>query len=135
MQNQLTSLGNAKWGLVKGWVFQRVGSAEGGAVTSGAPLSSCLHPSFMSWPLWLSTASWPSLVWMQRRYHDLCEFEWPWGRGPVEEGLLDSTNQPTVILAPGARDTVSVLGRDEGYTVKYNPLPEGVPEGGARWNS
>ena len=25
--------------------------------------------------------------------------------------------------------TVSVLGRDEGYTVKYNPLPEGVPDG------
>ena len=24
---------------------------------------------------------------------------------------------------------MSVLGRDEGYTVKYNPLPEGVPEG------
>ena len=24
-------------------------------------------------------------------------------------------------------DTVSVLGRDEGYMVKYNPLPEGVP--------
>ena len=24
---------------------------------------------------------------------------------------------------------VSVLGRDEGYTVKYNPLPEGVPKG------
>ena len=31
--------------------------------------------------------------------------------------------------------TVSVLGRDEGYTVKYNPLPEGVPEGKARGNS
>ena len=30
---------------------------------------------------------------------------------------------------------VSVLGRDEGYTVKYNPLPEGVPEDKARWNS
>ena len=30
---------------------------------------------------------------------------------------------------------VSVLGRDEGYTVKYNPLPEGVPEGEARANS
>ena len=27
---------------------------------------------------------------------------------------------------------VSVLGRDEGYTVKYNPLPEGVLEGEAR---
>ena len=31
--------------------------------------------------------------------------------------------------------TVSVLGRDDGYTVKYNPLPEGVPEGKARRNS
>ena len=31
--------------------------------------------------------------------------------------------------------TVSVLGRDEGYTVKYNPLPEGVPEGEGRGNS
>ena len=27
--------------------------------------------------------------------------------------------------------TVSVLGRDEGYTVKYNPFSEGVPEGEA----
>ena len=24
---------------------------------------------------------------------------------------------------------VSVSGRDEGYTVKYTPLPDGVPEG------
>ena len=24
---------------------------------------------------------------------------------------------------------MSVLGRDKGYTVKYNPLPEGTPEG------
>ena len=31
--------------------------------------------------------------------------------------------------------SVSVLGRDEGYTVKYNPLPEGVPKGEARGNS
>ena len=29
------------------------------------------------------------------------------------------------------KDFVSVLGRDEGYTVKYNLLPEGVPEGEA----
>ena len=28
--------------------------------------------------------------------------------------------------------TISVLEQDEGYTVKYNPLPEGVPEGKAR---
>ena len=28
----------------------------------------------------------------------------------------------------GCHNPVSVLGRDEGYTVKYNPLPEGVPE-------
>ena len=25
--------------------------------------------------------------------------------------------------------TVSVLGQEEGYTVKYTPPPEGVPEG------
>ena len=31
--------------------------------------------------------------------------------------------------------TVSVLGQDEGYTEKYNPLAEGVPEGKARGNS
>ena len=31
--------------------------------------------------------------------------------------------------------TVSVLGRDKGYTVKYNTLPEGVPEGEAQGNS
>ena len=30
---------------------------------------------------------------------------------------------------------VSALGRDEGYTVKYKPSPEGVPEGEARGNS
>ena len=33
------------------------------------------------------------------------------------------------------RYTVSVLGREEGYTVKFTPLPEGVPEGEARGNS
>ena len=30
---------------------------------------------------------------------------------------------------------VYLLGQDEGYTVKYNPLPEGVREGEARGNS
>ena len=30
---------------------------------------------------------------------------------------------------------VSVLGREEGYTVKYTPSAEGVPEGEARGNS
>ena len=30
---------------------------------------------------------------------------------------------------------VSVLGPNEGYTVKYTPLPEGVPKGEARGNS
>ena len=31
--------------------------------------------------------------------------------------------------------TVSVLGRDEGYTGKYTFSPEGVPEGKAQRNS
>ena len=30
---------------------------------------------------------------------------------------------------------VSVLGQEEGYTVKYTPLPEVVPEGEAQGNS
>ena len=30
--------------------------------------------------------------------------------------------------------TVSVLGQEEGYTVKNTPLPEGVPEGKAQGN-
>ena len=30
---------------------------------------------------------------------------------------------------------ISVLGRDKGYRVKYNPLPEGVLEGKAQENS
>ena len=34
-------------------------------------------------------------------------------------------------LLPYQCSTVSVLGRDEGYPVKYNPLPEGAPEGKA----
>ena len=32
-------------------------------------------------------------------------------------------------------NTVSVLGQEEGYTIKYTPLPEGAPEGEARGNS
>ena len=31
--------------------------------------------------------------------------------------------------------TVFILGRDEGYTVKFRPTAEGVPEGEARENS
>ena len=29
--------------------------------------------------------------------------------------------------------TVSVLGRDKGYTVKYSPLPDGVPKVKGKW--
>ena len=32
-------------------------------------------------------------------------------------------------------DTVSVLGQEEGYMVKYTPPPEGVHEGEAQGNS
>ena len=32
-------------------------------------------------------------------------------------------------------DIVSVLGQDKEFTVKYKPLPEGVPKGKARGNS
>ena len=43
------------------------------------------------------------------------------------------TNQLTMAGHPDVQiaNAASVLGRDEGYTVKYNPLPERVPEGEA----
>ena len=48
----------------------------------------------------------------------------------------DRTWQPLLVSSQPILDfleplvcTVSVLGQDEGYTEKYNPLPEGVPEG------
>ena len=39
------------------------------------------------------------------------------------------------ILPKNPNHIVSLLGQDEGYTVKYNPLPEGVPKGKAGGNS
>ena len=41
----------------------------------------------------------------------------------------------TILLDVDGFQTVSVLGWDEGYTVKYNPLPEGVSEGKAQGKS
>ena len=38
-------------------------------------------------------------------------------------------------LRDKACDIVFVLGQEEGYMVKYNPLPEGFPEGEAQGNS
>ena len=35
------------------------------------------------------------------------------------------------IVGLAALDIVSVLGREKGYTIKYTPLPEGVPDGEA----
>ena len=65
----------------------------------------------------------------------------PLSKGCVCSTLLHEPRElshlPTTMelgLAPTAVG-LSVLGRDEGYTVKYNPLPEGVPEGEARGNS
>ena len=43
-------------------------------------------------------------------------------------------NYKGVQLPPGLY-TVSVLGQEEGYTDKYTPSPDGVPEGEARRNS
>ena len=71
------------------------------------------------------------------------EMGYTWGvyltNGPAGWKYLFSANIPPSDIElryfPPARHIVSVLGRDEGYTVKYNPLPEGVPEGKARGNS
>ena len=46
---------------------------------------------------------------------------------PVQEGNFKSANFQYTILKQGY--TLSVLGKDKGYTVKYSHLPEGVPKG------
>ena len=40
-----------------------------------------------------------------------------------------------VFLNIHGNDIQSALGQDKGYTVKYKPLPEGVPKGKVRGNS
>ena len=49
---------------------------------------------------------------------------------PAEQGWV-SRNLPQGKSPKEQVYTVSVLGREEGCTVKYNHLPEGVPEGEA----
>ena len=41
----------------------------------------------------------------------------------------------TILQAKTPWHPVSVFGRDKGYTVKYSPLPSGVPSGFALGNS
>ena len=58
-----------------------------------------------------------------------------------EVGLISQEHNPTVhcikhnTVQCTVHYTVSVLGRDKGYIVKYSPPLEGVPEGEARGNS
>ena len=50
--------------------------------------------------------------------------------------LLVKGNSALVMnRVPDNLHTVSLLGRDKGYTVKYTPQLEGVPEGKAQGNS
>ena len=46
-----------------------------------------------------------------------------------------ASSRPQPKEAPDEGYTVSVLEGEEGYTVKYTPLPKGVPEGEAEGNS
>ena len=48
---------------------------------------------------------------------------------------LTETAKIIIIIIIVRNEILSVLGREEGYTVKYSPLAEGVPEGEARGNS
>ena len=46
------------------------------------------------------------------------------------EKISDRKSLQTMIFSTSS-DNVSVLGQDERYTIKYNPLPEGFPKGEA----
>ena len=52
----------------------------------------------------------------------------------VRNIMLSSASSTSPVTSP-SQYIVSVLGREEGYMVKYTPPPEGVPEGEARGNS
>ena len=49
--------------------------------------------------------------------------------------ILASLYQTHAPYCTAGSCTVSVLGRDKGYTVKYSPTPEGACEGKAQENS
>ena len=51
------------------------------------------------------------------------------GGGSVFNGPTPSSLYVFYCISDGLQYIVSVLGRDEGYTVKYSPSPEGTPEG------
>ena len=55
---------------------------------------------------------------------------------PNHPGSPGSQNRRTARneICTGLHRTVSVLGRDQGCTVKYSPLAEGVPQGEAQGN-
>ena len=54
---------------------------------------------------------------------------------PMKLEMWKEVTFHNIVIGIKERDIISVLGRDKGYTVKYNPLPEGVPEGKAQENS
>ena len=65
-------------------------------------------------------------------------FRWQnWRVGFIEGNIcvFEFGRADTNHLDLSLNDIVSVLGRDEGYTVKYNPLPEEVPDGKAGGNT
>ena len=72
------------------------------------------------------------LVWVDQYFlFDICSKRW---KNP--ESIQEFSSKDLLKEPPWAEvNIVSVLGRDEGYTVKYNPLPVGVPEGKAQENS
>ena len=59
--------------------------------------------------------------------------------GSMEDKIYSNlsiiTKRPASQTLPVDFYTVSVLGREEGYAVKYTPSPEGVSDGKAQGNS
>ena len=53
----------------------------------------------------------------------------------IDRDISLAKNDIDIDISLAEKYIVSILGRGEGYTVKYNPLPEGVPEGEAQGNS
>ena len=60
---------------------------------------------------------------------------WAGQGGLGDKGLAREDLGTQSLTEEGYWDNVSVLGREEGYMVKYTPSLEGVPKGEAQGNS
>ena len=89
---------------------------------------------------WLASFFRPPLhyIKLETEVLNVCGEEHKYKNNKTKTNNKKKMSHVTNILYSALKDTriniVSVLEQEEGYTVKLNPLPEGVPQGDAQGN-